>query len=145
MTAMPTVMSPHDLLHTLWSKAVGTPGYDKSEWKQLESLLRDVDKPSGPVIVHEHPLLAEYLVTIEAPSQTIPDSVEREHARIEMEFANAVCGSVLEKVITDLEKSLVETDGLVGYRVRMNQTRPKLPCKHGVIYLCAACVEEFAG
>lgn len=29
----------HRLLHRLWSKAVGTPGYDKQEWKALEDLL----------------------------------------------------------------------------------------------------------
>lgn len=27
-----------ELLHHLWTKAVGTPGYDKSEWKALERL-----------------------------------------------------------------------------------------------------------
>lgn len=27
----------HELLHRLWSKAVGTPGYDKEEWKRLEA------------------------------------------------------------------------------------------------------------
>jgi hypothetical protein len=27
------------LLHRLWTKAVGTAGYDKREWKQLEALL----------------------------------------------------------------------------------------------------------
>ena len=29
----------HELLHTLWSKAVGTPDYVKSEWMELEKLL----------------------------------------------------------------------------------------------------------
>ncbi len=29
----------HSLLHTLWSKAVGTDGYDKSEWKRFNELL----------------------------------------------------------------------------------------------------------
>lgn len=26
----------HRLLHKLWTKAVGTPGYEKSEWRELE-------------------------------------------------------------------------------------------------------------
>lgn len=29
----------YHLLHRLWTKAVGTPGYDKREWKELEKLL----------------------------------------------------------------------------------------------------------
>lgn len=29
----------HALFHRLWSKAVGTPGYDKAEWKRMEALL----------------------------------------------------------------------------------------------------------
>lgn len=27
----------HLALHTLWSKAVGQPGYDKKQWKELEA------------------------------------------------------------------------------------------------------------
>lgn len=27
------------VLHTLWTKAVGTPGYRKEEWKQLSSAI----------------------------------------------------------------------------------------------------------
>lgn len=29
----------HGLLHQLWSKAVGTPDYDKLQWGRLEELL----------------------------------------------------------------------------------------------------------
>lgn len=29
----------HTLFHTLWSKAVGTPNYDKSEWKSLQEMV----------------------------------------------------------------------------------------------------------
>ena len=32
-------ISTHHLLHRLWTKAVGTPDYDKREWKELESRL----------------------------------------------------------------------------------------------------------
>ena len=28
-----------ELLHTLWTKAVGTPDYDKHEWQALEMVL----------------------------------------------------------------------------------------------------------
>lgn len=30
----------HYLLHELWTKAVGTPGYDKSRWLELERILK---------------------------------------------------------------------------------------------------------
>lgn len=35
------VVSTHEmhLFHKLWTKAVGTPGYDKSEWQALERQL----------------------------------------------------------------------------------------------------------
>lgn len=36
----------HRLLHTLWSKAVGTPDYNKSEWRQLDVLLQQHCKGS---------------------------------------------------------------------------------------------------
>jgi hypothetical protein len=29
----------HRILHILWTKAVGTPDYDKSQWRELETLL----------------------------------------------------------------------------------------------------------
>lgn len=29
----------HKLLHRLWSKAVGTPGYVKTDWIELETIL----------------------------------------------------------------------------------------------------------
>ena len=35
----------HALLHRLWTKAVGTPGYVKDEWLALEALLQCVQVP----------------------------------------------------------------------------------------------------
>lgn len=29
----------HELLHRLWTKAVGTEGYNKGEWERLEAML----------------------------------------------------------------------------------------------------------
>lgn len=29
----------HRILHALWTKAVGTPGYDKAEWQELEAAI----------------------------------------------------------------------------------------------------------
>ncbi len=29
----------HAALHLLWTKAVGTPGYDKKEWQKLEAAI----------------------------------------------------------------------------------------------------------
>ena len=36
----------HKLFHTLWSKAVGTEGYDKQEWKRLEAAVFAEAPPS---------------------------------------------------------------------------------------------------
>lgn len=37
-------MANHRLLHVLWTKAVGTPGYKKDEWRELESRLLRLDR-----------------------------------------------------------------------------------------------------
>jgi len=37
-------MNNHQLLHTLWTKAVGTPGYDKEQWQELEAKLKQTEK-----------------------------------------------------------------------------------------------------
>jgi hypothetical protein len=29
----------HGIFHTLWTKAVGTPGYSKREWQELEAII----------------------------------------------------------------------------------------------------------
>jgi hypothetical protein len=34
----------HRLLHTLWTKAVGTPTYNKKEWQELEAWLKRLDR-----------------------------------------------------------------------------------------------------
>ncbi len=34
----------HQLFHKLWTKAVGTDGYNKSEWKQLERMIERLHK-----------------------------------------------------------------------------------------------------
>jgi hypothetical protein len=36
-------MTTHKLLHTLWSKAVGTQDYEKLEWGELERRLREAE------------------------------------------------------------------------------------------------------
>ena len=35
-------ISVHELLHRLWTKAVGTEGYDKEEWRELERRVEDL-------------------------------------------------------------------------------------------------------
>jgi hypothetical protein len=45
-THLPLPTSVHGWLHRLWSKAVGSPGYDKSEWLAFERLL--VEAGFGP-------------------------------------------------------------------------------------------------
>lgn len=42
----PQMRGRHNLLHRLWTKAVGTPDYDKSEWTELERML--VNAPAEP-------------------------------------------------------------------------------------------------
>lgn len=40
----------HVALHRLWSKAVGTPDYDKQEWKALEdAIVKLAEDGVGPV------------------------------------------------------------------------------------------------
>ena len=36
-----------ELFHKLWTKAVGTEDYDKSQWIQLENLLHEFFKNAG--------------------------------------------------------------------------------------------------
>jgi hypothetical protein len=38
---MESAQSIHTLLHTLWTKAVGTNGYNKEEWKRLAAFVYD--------------------------------------------------------------------------------------------------------
>ena len=35
----------HNLFHTLWTKAVDTPDYNKTEWKQLDAVLQELMRP----------------------------------------------------------------------------------------------------
>jgi len=39
----------HDLFHRLWTKAVGTPGYDKRQWQDLNHAIETLalDGPGG--------------------------------------------------------------------------------------------------
>lgn len=37
-----TYREVHMLLHRLWTRAVGTPDYNKADWKVLERLLEDL-------------------------------------------------------------------------------------------------------
>lgn len=39
----------HLLLHSLWTKAVGTPGYDKSQWRELE---RTLERAESREVLH---------------------------------------------------------------------------------------------
>jgi hypothetical protein len=36
---MESAQAIHTLLHTLWTKAVGTDGYDKEEWKRMSTFV----------------------------------------------------------------------------------------------------------
>lgn len=50
----------HTLLHRLWSKAVGAPGYVKTEWIELENILFQAAAKSlprkKPGLPPDHPL-----------------------------------------------------------------------------------------
>ena len=39
LTYMETDQAIHILLHTLWTKAVGTDDYDKEEWKRMSAFV----------------------------------------------------------------------------------------------------------
>lgn len=41
---MPAHSPTWHLFHRLWTKAVGTDGYDKSEWLRLERILLEIEK-----------------------------------------------------------------------------------------------------
>lgn len=45
--------TPFHLLHRLWTKAVGTPDYNKEEWRQMESCILKLEKlePGHPASV----------------------------------------------------------------------------------------------
>lgn len=32
----------HEALHVLWTKAVGTPDYDKTQWMRIDNLIVDL-------------------------------------------------------------------------------------------------------
>jgi hypothetical protein len=49
---MPMDKTNTSLFHRLWTKAVGTEGYIKSEWQEFEKILRAVDSPALKI---EHP------------------------------------------------------------------------------------------
>ena len=44
LPGMPAHSELWHLLHRLWTKAVGTPGYDKREWLQLERVVLEIEK-----------------------------------------------------------------------------------------------------
>jgi hypothetical protein len=50
-----TYREQHELLHRLWSRAVGTPDYHKADWKALERILDDL----WHAATGKHPTLAE--------------------------------------------------------------------------------------
>ena len=74
-----------DLLHTLWTKAVGTPGYDRDEWISLEDKIKALvsDGDGEPVAA---PVIAAALVTeqhVTAPEAAAPEAAATEAAALE--------------------------------------------------------------
>lgn len=55
----PANRQTHELLQKLWTKAVGTPGYDKEEWKSLE---RAIGFQPAPVQPREIPPVSSVLL-----------------------------------------------------------------------------------
>lgn len=63
-------MSNHRLLHILWTKAVGTPNYNKQEWMELELRLHmlaatPIAKQFQEDVVKELRKLNSYMMDIE--------------------------------------------------------------------------------
>lgn len=48
---MPFDPALHSLFHRLWTAAVGTPGYVKADWQELERLLVELERKAR----HPHP------------------------------------------------------------------------------------------
>ncbi len=44
----PKFFAADRLMHELWTKAVGTPGYDKQKWRALEAAIIDLAR-RGPI------------------------------------------------------------------------------------------------
>jgi len=44
---METDQEIHHLLHTLWTKAVGTADYDKEQWKRMSAFIEGHIQPMG--------------------------------------------------------------------------------------------------
>lgn len=89
------------------------------EWYRKTRQMMKMSRPT----VREHPLVAEYLVTLEAPSQATSDA--------EKATVGSVCKTLLTGAVEGLAESLAETTHLTGYRVRIDSLAigPK----------CAAC------
>jgi hypothetical protein len=49
----PAQRRAHELLHALWTKAAGAPGYDKEQWKALERALYELG--GGPRSARREP------------------------------------------------------------------------------------------
>lgn len=56
-----------DLLHRLWTRAVGTPGYVKNDWKEMERLLRQ--RPDVSPYQHKKPVALFFDLHDKARSQ----------------------------------------------------------------------------
>lgn len=49
--------SAHLALHRLWTKDVGTDGYDKSKWKELDNAVNKLARDLADAIGYSGPLL----------------------------------------------------------------------------------------
>ncbi len=60
MAAPESFRDVHELLHRLWSRAVGTPEYNKKDWLRFENMLTEVWRATGrPLILEPRPVRGE--------------------------------------------------------------------------------------
>ena len=66
-----------ELLHQLWSKAVGKEGYDKDQWKELAALIESAVYSNGKIA---DPDLLQLLRTSQAIADEIFRGVKFDHS-----------------------------------------------------------------
>lgn len=79
----------HRLFHTLWTHAVGQPGYDKQPWMELDNALHADDQSTEPVQPEKSPdpalTRAQALIDrLEAEATQLRLDLARKESRVEI-------------------------------------------------------------
>jgi hypothetical protein len=128
---LPTKMTPdeeaaHQLLHKLWSKAVGSDSYDKKQWQELEGALFRLSRESAmknrsgsPVCGdHWHGLSGQMVEGSTGCPWCHVDDLQRQVQRLEANMAESkrVSQHLLTALVDDVEKFIKGATGTVPER-----------------------------